>query len=704
MTGSTMTTLQIESQARIRRNGRILYHAAAGGLRPDPAEKVSEWAERYRVVSDMGAVPGKWRNETAPYLIEPMDALSPEDPCEWVIIIKPAQSGGSAVAENWLGFIMHRTPGPAMYVGPTVIASKDWFEEKLQPTIEATSVLAPAKGGVVMPRKSRSGEGSKANRTKFKGGFLLLAGANSAATLRQHSIRFMVRDDRSAWTDNADGEGDPKELSDKRLKTYKRFGLSKVLDVSSPKFKGSDIDADYEQRSDQRRYYVACKNCDHLTAYVWEDFKKAEAPPFRTHVLCPACGTAHYEADKARMVSPASGARWIPTVADADGVVPPKSIPAAEVELWRNRVTGRPARGYAITGWINTFDTWDNLAQLERDAGDDPEKVQPFENGDLGRAYEPKSEGPQWEAIAARKESDWSRGQLPAGALYLTLTADVQGDGIYWSFLGWGQGKTCWHIDHGFLPGATDEPLAGAWPKLDMIADHGVSFGGVRLAADMIAVDSGYNADAVYQWVRRRHNALAIKGDDGWSKPPISRAQNVEVKTGGLSAGKARQYGIKVWMIGTWSIKATLLLFLGKLPREGGLQLPTGYQHFAGDTEELYFRHLTSEYIRTEEENGRQLRRFAQRGPNHWLDCFTYGYALTHFAQLWAWGDDRWETRARELSEMTKDAQADMFGASGRAVTVPIPTEDDPPAAPPASPIGSARRSDGLDALSRLNQ
>ena len=216
----------------------------------------------------------------------------------------------------------------------------------------------------------------------------------------------------------------------------------------------------------------------------------------------------------------------------------------------------------------------------------------------------------------------------------------------------------------------------------------------------MIAVDSGYNAEAVYEWVRRRHNALAVKGDDGWSKNPISRSQNAEVQTHGLSAGKARRYGIKVWMVGTWSIKATLITFLGKVPKEGGAGFPTGYHHFSGDTEVQYFRHLTSEYI----VNGEQRREFKQRGPNHWLDCLVYAYALTHFAQLWSWSEEQWDVRARELSEMTRPAQADMFVNSAKAVAMPAPVDGDAADGAPAAPLRAKPQSDGLDALSKLNQ
>ena len=712
-----MMTLSIEnlhkqSRRRLQRNARVVYAAAAAGLRPDPSERVSEWAAGHRIVPDIGALPGPWRNETAPYLIEPMDALSPDDPCENVVVMGPAQGGKSAIAENWLGFIMHRAPGPAMYVGPTVKAAKDWFQEKLGPTIDATPALSPALNGVVEPTRSRSGEGSTSERIRFRGGYLLLAGANSAATLRQHSIRYMVRDDRSAWTDNADNEGDPKDLSDKRLKTYRVFGMAKCLDVSSPKLKGADIDADYEA-GDRRRYYVACKTCLSLNDFDWEDIRKNETPPYRCHLICPNCGAEHFEADKAAMTARENGACWIPTAPDANGEVPPKTIAPADVDHWRNRHTGRRIRSYAITGLVNIFDKWELLAAGEAAAGDDPDKQQPFQNGDLGRPYEPKGEGPGWELLAARRESEWSRGHAPAGVLYVTLTADVQADGLYWSYLGWGPRKECWHLDYGFLPGATDVPLEGAWPKLDFIADRGVRFGGVRVGPDMIAVDSAYNAEPVYSWTKRRHNALNVRGVDGWSKLPIFRAENPEVRKHGLSAGKARRFGARVWLIGTYGIKGAMMVYLAREAKEGGAQLPTGYQHFPSDAGEgdEYFRHLVSEYIKTVTSNYGAVRKWEAKGPNHWLDCLVYGYALTHYVGLWAWDEDAWERRAAEIAEMTKARQSDLFhpevataGMVG-AVQSADEAENDPPAIKPAEPVVVKKRdTSALDRLAALNQ
>jgi phage terminase large subunit GpA-like protein len=48
------------------------------GLKPDPLLTVSEWADRYRVLSQRASSePGRWRTERTPYLREIMDRLSP---------------------------------------------------------------------------------------------------------------------------------------------------------------------------------------------------------------------------------------------------------------------------------------------------------------------------------------------------------------------------------------------------------------------------------------------------------------------------------------------------------------------------------------------------------------------------------------------------------------------------------------------------
>jgi phage terminase large subunit GpA-like protein len=66
------------------------------GLTPDPLLTVSEWADRYRVLSQRASSePGRWRTARTPYLREIMDCLSPSSPYQRVAFMKGAQIGGS---------------------------------------------------------------------------------------------------------------------------------------------------------------------------------------------------------------------------------------------------------------------------------------------------------------------------------------------------------------------------------------------------------------------------------------------------------------------------------------------------------------------------------------------------------------------------------------------------------------------------------
>jgi len=675
--------------------------SAAKAIRPDERMKVSEWAEEHREFPDGSALPGKWRNSTAPYLVEPMDRLSPDDPIPEVVLIKAAQSGGSAIAENWIGFIMHMAAAPIMYIQATIQAALDWKEEKLNETIEATDVLNPEKGGVVTPVKAKT-KGSTSKRLRFKGGFLLFGGANSAASLRQHSIRFMVRDDTSAWTDSADGEGDPDKLSEQRLKTYKAFGLSKSFDVSTPTFKGENIDKKYEA-SDRRRYYMACKACGALNDWDWKDVIRNDEPPFRCHVKCGACEAEHFEADKRFMQDPENGACWVPTVPDENGELPLPVLTPQEAKRWRDRPLNVYRTGYHLTGFMSRFEMWDELARLEVEAGDDPEMVKPFVNTGLGHSYEAKGDAPPWETLSARREADWQRGAAPAGVLFVTLAVDVQKTGLYWERVGWGPNKESWTIDYGFLAGDTDVALDGAWPKLDQVVDGGcVHACGTRISDDWIGVDCAYHSEAVYAWTKRRSNALNLRGVDGWTKLPIHRAESPEVRKSGLSAGKARKFGARVWLVGTYGIKSTLMTLLGRSLGESA-EVPLGYSHFPANVEDEYFKHLVSEYVVVEKGRNGPTRTWKASGPNHWLDCRVYNWALTHYATLWNWTDEKWSERAAYYTDLAATT-GDLFAPQTVAAVAAAPVRQEPKVTQTEPAEKSQPLDDGLDALARLNK
>src|SRR4029453_12238748 len=91
--------------------------ASARGLRPDPPLTVSEWADRHRFLSSRAsAEPGLWRTERTPYLRDILDALSPSSRWERIIVMKGAQVGFTEAGNCWVGYVIHKSPGPMMIV------------------------------------------------------------------------------------------------------------------------------------------------------------------------------------------------------------------------------------------------------------------------------------------------------------------------------------------------------------------------------------------------------------------------------------------------------------------------------------------------------------------------------------------------------------------------------------------------------------
>ena len=226
--------------------------AWADGLRPDPSLTVSAWADRHRVLSPRGAnEAGPWRTARTPYLKEIMDYLSPSHPCQRVVFMKGAQTGGTEAGNNFLGYVIHHAPGPILAVQPTVELAKRFSQQRVEPLIEASPMLRER----IAPARSRDSGNTVLAKT-FPGGILVLTGANSAVGLRSMPARYLFLDEVDAYPPSADEEGDPVALAEARTRTF--AWRRKVFLVSTPTIRGlSRIEREYEA-SDQRRYHVPC--------------------------------------------------------------------------------------------------------------------------------------------------------------------------------------------------------------------------------------------------------------------------------------------------------------------------------------------------------------------------------------------------------------------------------------------------------------
>ena len=189
-----------------------LLRAWGGGLKPDPLLTVSEWADRYRMLSSRAAAePGRYRTKRTPYKKEIMDALSPGHPAQRIVFMKAAQVGATEAGYCFLGFIIHQAPGPALAVQPTVELAKRNSRQRIDPLIEES----PALRDKVKPARSRDAGNTMLSK-EFAGGILIMTGANSAVGLRSTPARYIFLDEVDAYPASADEEGDPVSLAEAR--------------------------------------------------------------------------------------------------------------------------------------------------------------------------------------------------------------------------------------------------------------------------------------------------------------------------------------------------------------------------------------------------------------------------------------------------------------------------------------------------------
>lgn len=248
-------------------DGEVVFATAfKDGIRPDEAMGVAEWADRYRVLSAVASSePGRWRTDRTPYLREILDCLSPQSDVQSVVFMKGAQIGGSEAGYNWIGYIIHKAPGPTMIVQPSIDLAETTSKQRLAPMIE----LIPELKERIGEARSRD-SGNTLLQKEFPGGMLKLAGANSAASLRSLPIKYLMLDETDAYDADVEGEGSPIDLAKKRTATFAR---KKILEISTPTLEGSsNIEASYLE-SDQRRFEVPCPHCNHYQVLRWSGMK-----------------------------------------------------------------------------------------------------------------------------------------------------------------------------------------------------------------------------------------------------------------------------------------------------------------------------------------------------------------------------------------------------------------------------------------------
>ena len=585
------------------------------GLKPDERLSVSEWADKYRYLSSRAsAEPGLWRTSRTPYLKEVMDCLANGSPVEEVVFMKGSQVGGTEAGNNWLGYIVDHAPGPALAVSPTVELAKRNSKQRLEPLIEESPRLKQK----IKPARERD-SGNTVLQKDFPGGTLVLTGANSAVGLRSLPARYLFLDEVSAYPGDVDGEGDPVLLAMARTRTFSR---RKVLLVSTPTITGRcRIESLYED-TDRRHFHVPCPGCGTYQTLVWQQVRWPKNQPDKAYYECIECRYEIQEHQKTEMLA---AGQWIAENPGHKG----------------GKVAGFHLSAlYSPVGWYS----WADAAADWLKSHNNPQHLRVFINTVLGETYAERGEAPDWKRLYDRR-SQYRINTVPAGALLLTAGCDVQKDRLAIEIVGWGRDKRSWSIDYRQIPGdTTDTGPGGPWAQLARVIDEQFEHeSGKFMPLKMIAVDSGFNTQVVYDFVRRYpiNRVIATKGFDNLNTViGTPKVVDIDLK------GKKRPRGAKVWPLGVNLIKSELYSWLriDKPTDEerAATGTPPGYCEFP-EYGEQYFQELTAEELLVKKVRGYNRPTWVKvKDQNEALDCRVMARACAAVLGLDRFTDAQW--------------------------------------------------------------
>lgn len=506
-----ITIVQVEPQTL------ELFKSLLEKLRPPPPLTISQWADKYRVLSsESSAEPGRWHTDKAPYQREIMDAIG--DPhIREVVVMTAAQIGKTEFLLNVLGYYMDYAPAPIMCMQPTLDMGQTLSKDRIAPMLRDT----PRLQGLV-DTKSRFA-GNTVMKKNFPGGHITIVGANSPSSLASRPIKVLLADEIDRYPKSAGTEGDPLLLAKKRQTTFWDY---KAVMVSTPTIKGdSRIDSVF-QLSTREEWNVPCPECGKYQPLVWANIKFDKDDLDKgVEYCCPFCGVVSNEY------------RW-------------------KKEYIRGKYVaanpGATTRGFHLNTLASTFVGWREVvekfleAKEELDHGN-PESMKVWTNTELGETWEER--GIQLEETELYNRREIYDAEVPDDVLFLTAGVDVQDDRFEVEVVGWGEKTESWGIRYQKIFG--DMLSDQVWEDLDdflMRSWHKADGTAYQLLATCID-SGGHHTDEVYRFAKERLNrrVFAIKGMGGAGVPFLRNpSRNNRVKTNlfilGVDAGKTTIY------------------------------------------------------------------------------------------------------------------------------------------------------------------
>ena len=568
---------------------------------------ISEWAEA-NIVLEKGSTP-----RPGPYVPEVFQRIIMDAICDpevrRVTVIKSTQVGYTQIIMAICGYFIAADPSPIGFYFPRDADAKEKSKTMLAPMIAGCEALRSR----VRENKSRKG-GNTQQLKEFPGGFLKIAGTNSGASLRSSSFKILIKDEVDGWLLEVPGEGDPNNIVERRTDAYPDD--AKIIEGSTPaKPKGLSVTENGYLAGNQTMFHVPCPLCGFFQPLLWRDpeTKEFNLVWYKDDDGAPIPETVSYRCKSCRQ--------------DFDERGKQKMLDAARA------VAKYPHRREHISFSVNSLYTpwgevWPRLAKEWHEAQGNPEKMRAFVNLRLGETWDEGADAIEPTALMARREDyadPESDIRIPTGCAVLVCSVDVQQNRLEAQITGFGIGEEQWLIDHEVFYGSPldlpnqrgNEDIVNVWSELDAyILRAWKHRSGAMLRPSITLIDTGYAADACYNFILPRQTAArrvyACKGQDRLSK------------LGLVHEGQVKNNTIRLFNIGTYAIKDRILdrLKIGKVG--------PAYMHFPSWASEEYFSQLTAE-SKVPRKNRRTGRVHYEWVPNQLrneaLDLTVYNHA-----------------------------------------------------------------------------
>lgn len=473
-----------------------------------PLALISVYAENNRIMPQNTPFPGPWENIRTPYSVEIMDNMGPFSPIQDTRVMKPAQIGLTAAAENVIAFWMDELPAEILFVSATGELLKKWAIKRLEPLIDSCGFRHKIYAQTENKNSHRTGDNTLTK--EYVGGNLDMASAQSAASLRSDSKRILILDEidgappllrtgEGLWTDVA------------MARTIAWGARKKVLKFSTPTtFEQSLINKEFEE-GDQRKFMLPCPHCGKYQELKFGNEKTQYGLKPETtageivdvYYTCEYCHDAIFNHHKTDMLS---AGYWEPTA----------------------RSISPEVRSYHLSGLYAPVGTvrWIDLYKQFQAAHGNADKMRSFVNLKLGLPFKELGSRPKLEKVI-ELVGGYRTGTVPDGVLYLTVGIDVQGGSktnpdnparLEMEVLGIGAGYRTYSILYRDFKGPVDDPYSGAWQDLNQWAiDGGLVFKnktGLEFDVKLIFIDSGDGnlTDVIYHFTEQWGDTYPSKG------------------------------------------------------------------------------------------------------------------------------------------------------------------------------------------------